>query len=108
MKKKIAILGSTGSIGKNTLKLIKKDKKNFEIILLTTNKNLNQLRKQINQFKVKNVIINDYPSYLKFKQKLRKKIKVFNNLESFIKNNKKRIDYTMCSISGLAGLGRRI
>ena len=38
MKKKIAIIGSTGSIGKQTLSILKKDKKNFEIILLTTNK----------------------------------------------------------------------
>ena len=34
MRKKIAILGSTGSIGESTLEVIKKDKKNFEIILL--------------------------------------------------------------------------
>ena len=40
MKKKIAILGSTGSIGESTLKIIKKDKKNFEVNLLTTNKNI--------------------------------------------------------------------
>ena len=39
MKKKIAILGSTGSIGKQTLKIIKKDKKNFDVVLLSTNKN---------------------------------------------------------------------
>ncbi len=104
MKKKIAILGSTGSIGKNTLELIKKDKKNFKIILLTTNKNLHELKKQINQFKVQNVIINDYKSYLKFKKDLKKKINVFNNFNSFMKKNKKKVDYTMCSISGLAGL----
>ena len=43
MKKKIAILGSTGSIGKSTLEVIKKDKKNFEVVLLTANNNgLNQ------------------------------------------------------------------
>ena len=41
-KKKIAILGSTGSIGENTLDIIKKDKKNFEIILLSTNRNINK------------------------------------------------------------------
>ena len=46
MKKKIAILGSTGSIGENTLKIIKQDKKNFEITLLSTNKNLNKILKQ--------------------------------------------------------------
>ena len=34
MKKKIAILGSTGSIGKSTLKIIERDKKNFEIVLI--------------------------------------------------------------------------
>ena len=40
MKKKIAILGSTGSIGKTLLNIISKDKKNFEIVLLTANKNI--------------------------------------------------------------------
>ena len=35
MKKKIAILGSTGSIGKTLIEILKKDKKNFNIKLLT-------------------------------------------------------------------------
>ena len=39
MKKKIAILGSTGSIGKSTLEVIRKDKKNFDIVLLTASNN---------------------------------------------------------------------
>ena len=47
MKKKIAILGSTGSIGVNTLNIIKKDKKNFEVNLLTT-KLIKFLNKQKN------------------------------------------------------------
>ena len=34
MKKKIAILGSTGSIGKCLIDIIKQDKKNFEVVLL--------------------------------------------------------------------------
>ena len=42
MKKKIAILGSTGSIGKTLINIIKNDKKNFEIILLTANKNYSE------------------------------------------------------------------
>ena len=33
MKKKIAILGSTGSIGKSTIEILKKDKKNFDIFI---------------------------------------------------------------------------
>ena len=46
MKKKIAIFGSTGSIGKALIDIIKKDKKNFEIVLLTANKNYKELLKQ--------------------------------------------------------------
>ena len=43
MKKKIAILGSTGSIGKTLIDIIDKNKKNFEIKLLTANKNYKTL-----------------------------------------------------------------
>jgi len=38
MKINIAILGSTGSIGKNILDIVRKDKKNFKVVLLTANK----------------------------------------------------------------------
>ena len=45
MKKKIAILGSTGSIGKFTLDVIRKDKKNFEVVFLSANNNYKKLIK---------------------------------------------------------------
>ena len=38
MNQKIAILGSTGSIGKILLNIVKKNKKAFNIVLLTANK----------------------------------------------------------------------
>ena len=69
MKKKIAILGSTGSIGKQTLKIIKKDKKNFDVVLLSTNKNTKLILEQAKEFNVKNIVIKNYESYLKFKKK---------------------------------------
>ena len=105
MKKKIIILGSTGSIGKTTLKIIKKDIKNFEIVLLTTNNNIKELSVQINNLKPKNVLIFDKKKYFYFmKNNSNKKINIFNNIDDFKKNNKKKIDYTMCAISGLDGL----
>ena len=57
MKKKIAILGSTGSIGKSTLEVIEKNFKNFEIVLLYANNNYSKLIRQAKRFNVKNVII---------------------------------------------------
>ena len=105
MKKTIAILGSTGSIGKTLIKILKKDKKNFKIILLTANKNCNELIKQAKNFNVKNLIITNKNSFLKLKKNnISKKINIFNNFRSFNKIFKKKIDYTMSSISGLEGL----
>ena len=103
MKKKIAILGSTGSIGKQTLKIIKKDKKNFDVVLLSTNKNTKLILEQAKEFNVKNIVIKNYESYLKFQKKIKylKVHKNFDNLEQFIK---KKLDYAMCAITGLEGL----
>ena len=102
---KIAILGSTGSIGKTTINILKKNKKNFNIILLTTNNNYQELLKQVKEFKVQNLVINNQKHYLNLKKKLKnKKINIYNNFETFNKNFNQRVDYTMCAISGLAGL----
>ena len=105
MNKKIAILGSTGSIGKSLLKILVKDK-NFQILLLTANRNYKLLLKQAKKHKVKNLIITDKKSYeiLKNKLKKNKSISVFNNYKSFNKIFKKKIYYTMSSISGVDGL----
>ena len=105
MKKKIAILGSTGSIGKTTFDILKKNKKKYEIILLTTNKNINELIKQSKIFNVKNLIVTDTKKYYLIKKKLLiKKINIFNNFNSLNKIFINRVDYVMSSISGLDGL----
>ena len=57
--KKIAILGSTGSIGTQTLEVVNDNKNIFSVELLTANSNFKLLAKQANIFKPKAVIIND-------------------------------------------------
>tara|TARA_B100001027_G_scaffold206942_1_gene170936 strand:+ start:1140 stop:2237 length:1098 start_codon:yes stop_codon:yes gene_type:complete len=105
MKKKIAILGSTGSIGKSTVEIIKKNKKNFEVVLLTSHKNIKELDKQRRIFKVKNLIVTDHKSFIFLKKKYRnKQIRIFKDYKNLDKIFKKKIDYTMSSISGLTGL----
>jgi len=105
MKKKIAILGSTGSIGKSTLEVIRKDKNFFEIVLLTANNNYRKLILQAKEFKAKNVLIKNNKFYLKIKKSLkRNKTKVYSGNISISKILNKKIDYTMSAIVGLAGL----
>ena len=106
MKKKIAILGSTGSIGISTLNIIKKNKKKFILELITARQNHKLLKKQAILYKAKNIIIFDKKKYLILKNDLKKKkINVYYSIEHYKKKNiYKKIDYTMCSISGLDGL----
>jgi len=105
--KKIAIFGSTGSIGSSLLKIIKDDKKYFKIELLSANKNYKKLIKQAKFFKVKNLVITDYNSFLIATKILKNtQIKVFKNFDSLNKifNSSIKIDYSMCAISGFQGL----
>ncbi len=105
MKKKIAILGSTGSIGLTTLDIIYKNKKSFQIELLSTNRNIRKIINQTKNFKVKNIIIHDKKVFDKNKVFLQKlNINVYQNLTDFKKEFKKKLDYAMCAITGLDGL----
>lgn len=105
MRKKIAIFGSTGSIGKSTLNIVKKNYKDFKVELLTTNKNVKLLIKQSKIFDVKNLIIHDYEKFKFYETILKKKkLNLFNSFSDYKKKNKNKFDYTMFSISGLEGL----
>ena len=105
MKQKIAILGSTGSIGKTLLDIIKKDKKNFEVVLLSAEGNYKEILNQAKFFKVKNLILNDLKSIEKIKKdKYSQKLKIYSNYKYLDRIFKKKIDYVMSSISGIYGL----
>ena len=82
MRKKIGILGSTGSIGESTIKIIINNKNDFDVIFLSTNKNIKKLFNQAIKLKCKAVIIFNKAKYLKFKKKfIINKIKVYNSLK---------------------------
>ena len=103
MRKKIAILGSTGSIRQSTLEVIKKDKKNFDVVLLTANNNYKKLIQQAKKFNAKNVLIGNKKFFYKVKRSL-KKTKVYTGNISISKIIPRKIDITMSAIVGLAGL----
>ena len=105
IKRKIVILGSTSSIGKSLLSIINKHRKDFEISLLTANKNYIELFNQAIKFKVKNLIITDSNCYRKAKIKYKNKnINIFQNFENLKNILPKKIDYVMSAISGIEGL----
>jgi 1-deoxy-D-xylulose-5-phosphate reductoisomerase len=105
MKKDLYLLGSTGSIGNSTLKLIRKDKKNFSIKLLTTNTNVKKILKQALEFNVKKIVIFNKKKFYKFEKSFkRNKISVYFSIEDALKKNKRKSFLTINAISGIDGL----
>ena len=105
IKKRIAILGSTGSIGKTLLDIISKDSKNFEIILLTANTNYKLLYKQAKMFNVKNLIITNTKKFNLLKKINKKKdLNIYNDFKNLSRIFKRKVDYSMSSITGINGL----
>ena len=74
MKKNISILGSTGSIGLNVLRLINKKKSSLKINILAANKNYKLICDQIVKFKPKVFIISNYKTFVKVKKNTKKRI----------------------------------
>lgn len=67
-RKILTILGSTGSIGTQTLEVLAETEHQFAIGWLTTNKNIELLEKQTRGFQPKGVVISDETSYANFKK----------------------------------------
>jgi 1-deoxy-D-xylulose-5-phosphate reductoisomerase len=102
MKKKICILGSTGSIGKSTLEIIAKNRNDFDVILLSGNSNFRLLISQAKKFKPKYIYCSNF--YLTKKIKyfcIKNKIIIINDLNLL---KKTKFDITIAAISGIAGL----
>ena len=96
MRKKIIILGSTGSIGSTTINIINRDKNAFNVILLTANKNYKKLFLQAKKINCTNILIHDEERFLlSIKQNKNSNLKIFNNIKDFTKTLKKKVDKKM-------------
>ena len=102
MKKKICILGSTGSIGKTTLEIISQNKKDFDVVLLSGNNNIKLLITQAKKFKPKYIYSNNF--YFKGKLRIFCKVNNINLIDDLILLKKIKFDITVAAISGIAGL----
>ena len=91
MKKKITILGSTGSIGSTTLRIINYKKNAFDVDTLIANSNYKKISQQILKFKPRNFVIFNYQTYSKIKKKFKNnKTKIFHHYKNIPKKIKKK------------------
>ncbi len=106
MRMNISILGSTGSIGQNTLRIIDKKRKKLNIYLLSANKNYNLINKQIIKYNPKYFVITDHHIYKRIKKLFKnRRTKIINNFDFLNKlKNKVKSDVTVSAIPGIAGL----
>lgn len=99
--KKIAIFGSTGSIGESTLQIIRENPDLFEVVTLVAGKNIKKIIEQIKEFKPKNVYIISKENAEILKDTF-KNIKVFYG-EAGMEEISKLTDFDI-SISALVGI----
>lgn len=106
MKRRIAILGSTGSIGTQALEVIAKNDQLFEVTVLAANNNSALLIEQARTFKPDSVVITNSSEYKKVSEALESLgIKVFTGSESLDQIvESELIDIVLIALVGIAGL----
>ncbi len=106
MKKRIAILGSTGSIGKQSLEVIAQNPESFEVEVLTANNNVDLLVSQAKQFQPNVVVIANKEKYAFVAEALKNEdIKVYAGAEALNQVvEMDTVDLVLTAMVGYSGL----
>ena len=105
--KRISILGSTGSIGKQTLDVVRQHKDKFEVVAISANSSVDLLLEQIKEFKPKYVAVYDRLSAIKLKSMIPSdiNIEVLSGMEGLKAiSSLDEIDVLLTAIVGMIGL----
>lgn len=103
--KKILILGSTGSIGTNALELIRNNREKYEVVGISGNKNIELLKKQIEEFKPTSIYVGVERDALNLKEEYSFIKEVYfgeNGLAELSKNSD--YDIILTAVSGAIGI----
>lgn len=105
MQKRITILGSTGSIGTQTLEVLQnlENKEDFVISGLACSSNLEKFIPQIKQFNPKRVCVQDYNAYKKLKDEF-KNLEILYGEEGLIEISTKETDILLTATTGVVAL----
>lgn len=107
MPKKVFVMGSTGSIGVNTLNVIRELRDEFVLVGLSANKNIELLEKQIKEFNVPVAVVADYSNAEKLKEKLKNKAdcEILSGTEGLLTAARESdYDILVTAVVGFAGL----
>ncbi|EGJ99921.1 1-deoxy-D-xylulose-5-phosphate reductoisomerase [Dysgonomonas gadei] len=106
MKRNIAILGSTGSIGTQALDIVRENSDHFEIYALTANENIDLLIRQAEEFSPEVVVIANENKYTRLKEALQHlPVKVWAGSESIAQVvQSEPIDMVLTAMVGYSGL----
>ncbi|CEN26934.1 1-deoxy-D-xylulose-5-phosphate reductoisomerase [Paraclostridium sordellii] len=105
--KKISILGSTGSIGTQTLDVVRKNRDKFEVVAISANSSINLLLEQIKEFKPKYVAVYNENSAKQLKEIIPRdiKIEVLSGMDGLVTiSSLDEIDVLLTAIVGMIGL----
>lgn len=105
--KRITILGSTGSIGTQTLDVVRKNKDKFEVVAISANSSVDLLLEQILEFNPKYVAIYNEESANKLKNMIPNNIdiEVLSSMEGLVKICQlKEVDIVLTAVVGMIGL----
>ena len=103
--RRVSILGSTGSIGCNTLDLIERNPDKYSVDVLTANSNFELLAKQAISTNAKFVAIGDERFYNPLKKALRGiKVEIGAGKNGILEAASRPVDWVMSGIVGAAGL----
>lgn len=106
--KNITILGSTGSIGVQTLDVIRNNRDEYNVCALTANSNIDILYNQVLEFSPDLVVISDYNKYKEFKSAIsnyNRELKVLYGEDGLnYAATYEKSDIIVSSIVGIAGL----
>jgi 1-deoxy-D-xylulose-5-phosphate reductoisomerase len=105
--KRITILGSTGSIGSSSLKVIGAYPERYKVVALGAGRNLDLLRRQIERFRPKSVAVQEQDLAEELRRRLKKvsDTEVFSGTEGFVRlAQMEEVDTVISAMSGSAGL----
>ncbi len=103
--KRVSILGSTGSVGSNTVDLVERNRDGYEVEALTANRNVAELARQAIDLGAKMAVVADPGCYLELKSALSgTSVEVAAGPEAVIEAAMRPSDWVMAAIVGAAGL----